>query len=157
MWGPWGSRLFLQCVGRGGEDDSNVATPLYDQACCIHPYFPECYAVQAFSIAFYINPKLMGKEKYQITIKKNLHHHTILSFTSSKSPFSKDGNTICFSLFQRRAANSLGLMLSCPLIDVTQKRADLLAIVIEGGLSHAAAGAMKQICHTCFERPVRKG
>ena len=42
----------------------------YDQACCMHPPFVECYAVQAFSYASNLGPKLMSKEKNQIIIRK---------------------------------------------------------------------------------------
>ena len=42
----------------------------YDQAHCIHPPFVECYAIQGFSFASDLDPKLMSKEQYQITIRK---------------------------------------------------------------------------------------
>ena len=42
----------------------------YDQACCMHPPFAECYAFQASSIASNLDPKLMPKEQDQITIRK---------------------------------------------------------------------------------------
>ena len=51
----------------------------------MHPPFVGCYAVHAFSFASEIDPKLMPKEKNQIT--KSMHRYTMLSSASSKSPF----------------------------------------------------------------------
>ena len=47
-----------------------MSLPSYDQGCCMHPPFVKCYAVQAFSIASDIDPKLMPTEKNQITMRK---------------------------------------------------------------------------------------
>ena len=48
--------------------DSESWSLSYDQAYCAHSPFVECYAVQAFSTASDLDPKLMPKEKNQIMI-----------------------------------------------------------------------------------------
>ena len=86
---------------------------LYDQARCIHPPFVECYAIQAFSIASNLDPKLMPKEQYQITMRKvciiiqsllsrRSNHHS--SYTTRFSPETEAER--CLQRNQRRTVRA---------------------------------------------------
>ena len=115
----------------------------YDQARCIHLLFVECYAVQAFSIASNLDPKLMPKRQDQIPMRKvctliqslvsrhpNHHlgysqdcekHHTLLTLIRRYN--------IVYDVTNVEQHELLGTDTSRPLLDVTPERPYPLAVV----------------------------
>ena len=147
----------------------------YDQARCIHPPFVECYAVQAFSIASNLDPKLMPKEQDQIPMinvctliqsfvsrHPNNHsvynqdrekHHTLLTLIRRYN--------IVYDVTNVEQHELLGTDTSCPLLDVTSERPYPIAVV-EGMQSRffqstAAAGVVRRVCQARSVSPVAEG
>ena len=83
----------------------------HDQACCLHPPFVECYAVQVFSIASNLDPKLMPKEQYQITMRKVcIDIQFWLQLGSRETPHASHSGTVakrCPRRNQRRATRAV--------------------------------------------------
>ena len=115
----------------------------YDYANCMHPIFVGCYVVQAFSIAFDLDPKLMPEEKNQIMMRKVcaiiqslLPHHP-----SHHSGYGSDHEkyytfltlpwrqNIVYEVTNVEQHKLFGIDASCVLSDVTQKQANLLTVV----------------------------
>ena len=127
LWkAPWGhlSLLFLR-----------MATT-YDQARCIHPPFVECYAVQAFSVASNLDPKLMPKVQDQIPRRKicTLLQSLVSHHPNHHSGYSQDREkhhtllilirryNIVYDVTNVEQHELLGTDTSRPLLDVTPER-----------------------------------
>ena len=137
----------------------------YDQACCIHPPFVECYAMQAF-------PKLMPKEKYQITMRKvciviqsllsrRPHHHSGYSLDQEKHHMLLTLKRRQSVVYDVTNVEQHGFDASRPLPDVIPEQTNSLAI-IEGVLSRffqttASANTIGHVCQAFSEVQAKKG
>ena len=167
-WGPKGPGPSSPYAGVGGQDDSNIAH-------CIHQPFAECYAVQAFSIASNLDPKLMPNEHDQIMMRTvctviqslvsrlpNNHsshskdrkkHHTLLTL-KHRINIVHDVNTV-------EQHELLGADASRPLLDATPEGANSLAL-IQGVQSRffyttATVGTIRLVYHARSVSPVVEG
>ena len=141
----------------------------------MHPPFVECHAVQAFSVASNFDPKLMPREQNQIMLRKvctviKSRLSRLLNHHSSHSYDRKKHHTLLISIRRINIVHNVTnveqhelfeINAGRPLPNVTPKRANMLAVVVEDVQSHffqttAATEATRHACQARFESPVGK-
>ena len=142
---------------------------------CFHPPFVGCYAIQAFSIAFDFDPKLIPKIRNQITMRKicifihsllsrRPNHHSCYSQDHEKQHTLitlKQRQNVFYDVINVEQHEQLVFDASRLLPDVIPERTNTLAVV-EGVLSRffqatAAAITIGHVCQARCEVQAEKG